>query len=62
MSRYIHSILHAVGAVVLVATVMAGGTLIFLSLPEDGDAVLGRPVLVGNAFLASGRSRLSPWS
>ena len=33
MSRYIHSILHGVGAVVLVATVMAGGTL-FLA-PED---------------------------
>ena len=33
MSRYIYSILHAVGAVVLVATVMAGGTL-FLA-PED---------------------------
>jgi polysaccharide export outer membrane protein len=27
MSRYIHSILHALGAVVLVAMVMAGGTL-----------------------------------
>src|SRR5882762_5068512 len=33
MSRYIHSILHAAGAAVLVATVMAGGTL-FLA-PED---------------------------
>ena len=33
MSRYIHSILHAVGAVVLVATVMAGGTLFLV--PED---------------------------
>jgi polysaccharide biosynthesis/export protein len=33
MSHYIHSILHAVGTVVLVATVLAGGTLFFA--PED---------------------------
>ena len=34
MSRYIHSILHAVGTVVLVATVMAVGTVFYA--PEDG--------------------------
>jgi polysaccharide export outer membrane protein len=36
MSRYIHSILHAVGAVVLVAMVMAGGTLLLAPVDVRG--------------------------
>jgi polysaccharide export outer membrane protein len=36
MSRYIHSILHAVGAVVLVAMVMAGGTLFLAPVDVRG--------------------------
>jgi polysaccharide export outer membrane protein len=48
MSRYIHSILHAVGAVVLVAMVMAGGTL-FLA-PVDVRGAQETPLAVDPGY------------
>jgi polysaccharide export outer membrane protein len=48
MSRYIHSILRAVGAVVLVAMVMAGGTL-FLA-PIDVRGAQGTPPAVDPSY------------
>jgi polysaccharide biosynthesis/export protein len=48
MSRYIHSIFHAVGAMVLVATVMAGGTL-FLA-PEDVRGAQETPLAVDPGY------------
>jgi polysaccharide export outer membrane protein len=48
MSRYIHSILRAVGAVALVAMVMAGGTL-FLA-PIDVRGAQGTPPAVDPSY------------
>jgi polysaccharide export outer membrane protein len=48
MSRYIYSILHAVGAVVLVATVMAGGTLFLV--PEDVRGAQETPLAVDPGY------------